>query len=291
MFETHPSVSTPPDDTVVWRYMTFAQFMKILKSKTIWFSNLRYFDDPWEGAYPARLLKAFNEDIAQQPTTPPKVLIDKLKRLVRSATPENAWEIIEKMMQLNWNARTKRELFDAIAQGQKSDIEAVNCWHANPHESLAMWVYYAKGPGSVAIRSTIGRLKKAFHATKHSIFIGTVRYIDHLSPDCVFHTNGLEWIMQKPNSYAFESEVRLVTIPFVASLHGAVEMASEAGTEIMVDRKSLIESVWTHPKCQEWESEFITKLLAEENLDQVQVRKSFLASKPHDYFKAYETEN
>lgn len=41
----------------------------------------------------------------------------------------------------------------------------VSCWHASEVESAALWKLYAGGEGSLAIKSTIGALQRAFPST------------------------------------------------------------------------------------------------------------------------------
>ena len=40
----------PPDDTTVWRYLSLAKLLAMLKTKSIYFSRTDFFDDPFEGS-------------------------------------------------------------------------------------------------------------------------------------------------------------------------------------------------------------------------------------------------
>ena len=50
-YESHPDLSTPPETTVLWRYMDFARFVQMIESQTVWFSRLDKLEDPLEGTH------------------------------------------------------------------------------------------------------------------------------------------------------------------------------------------------------------------------------------------------
>ena len=51
-YEPHPSAGTlPPDDTVIWRFMSLAKFLSLLTKSSIYFCQARKLrnEDPYEG--------------------------------------------------------------------------------------------------------------------------------------------------------------------------------------------------------------------------------------------------
>lgn len=50
-YEFHPDLTTPPNRTVLWRYMDFAKFVEMLESRTLWFARIDQFEDPLEGTH------------------------------------------------------------------------------------------------------------------------------------------------------------------------------------------------------------------------------------------------
>jgi len=50
-YDAHPEIATPGDDTVLWRYMDFAQFIHTLSTKSLWFARQDQFEDPLEGTF------------------------------------------------------------------------------------------------------------------------------------------------------------------------------------------------------------------------------------------------
>ena len=56
----------PPDDAVLWRYMDFTKFMSILAKKSLFFTRLDKFQDPFEGYWPLLASEASTSDFFQK---------------------------------------------------------------------------------------------------------------------------------------------------------------------------------------------------------------------------------
>lgn len=52
MYEDHPDISTPPDETVIWRYMDLERLLALLCDKSLFMCRIDQFCDPWEGVWP-----------------------------------------------------------------------------------------------------------------------------------------------------------------------------------------------------------------------------------------------
>ncbi len=63
MYKHHNSFRTPPDDTVIWRYMDFPKLLCILEYKTLYFSRSDLFEDTHEGAYTMSSAREFENSI------------------------------------------------------------------------------------------------------------------------------------------------------------------------------------------------------------------------------------
>lgn len=50
-FDLHPLLNTPPDDTVLWRYMSLSRFIGLLEYQKLWLSRMDLFEDPLEGTF------------------------------------------------------------------------------------------------------------------------------------------------------------------------------------------------------------------------------------------------
>jgi hypothetical protein len=49
-YEPHPDLVTPPDVTLVWRYLDFVKFVELLEHRQLWFGRADMFEDPLEGS-------------------------------------------------------------------------------------------------------------------------------------------------------------------------------------------------------------------------------------------------
>lgn len=132
----------------------------------------------------------------------------------------------------------------------------VNSWHTNQSESAAMWDLYLDERPGLAIRSTFQRVTDSFASSASDIFIGCVRYIDHLTEAMPVEMlkdgfNGLAAYMCKRKSFAHESELRAVAI--VQEEAGSVaEFLENGGLYVPVNLDCLVEEIVVSPKAPKW---------------------------------------
>jgi hypothetical protein len=142
-FATHPHITTPSDDTVLWRYMAFNRLQQFLENEQLWFARLDQFDDPLEGTLT-------DGEISFDPPTdghPPQL---------RDATA------------------------DPISQMMRHTAY-VQCWRMGT-ESVAMWDLYGRTQDSVAVTTTVGQLKQQFSKDTRSVYMAEVEYVDWSEP-------------------------------------------------------------------------------------------------------------
>jgi hypothetical protein len=128
----------------------------------------------------------------------------------------------------------------------------VNCWTEGPHESHAMWALYTGSIDGVAIRTTVGRFKKALAPAKGEVYLGRVEYVDHDAlTEPILERNLLAPWTRKRSVLASEREVR------------ALAMRGEYAPAISlaVDLSALIEAIVVHPRAQPWFRKAIETLL------------------------------
>ncbi len=128
MYSDFPGAQKPSDDSTIWRYIDFTKFVSMLEDKALFFCRADLLGDPFEGFLPQSTI-----DFYFPPDVETKVAgqANKDRKMVAKIARQNVF---------------------------------VNCWHANEHESAAMWHLYSdKG---VAIRSTFGRLKASLGASE-----------------------------------------------------------------------------------------------------------------------------
>jgi len=140
------------DKQPIWRYMDYAAFVAMLQNKALHFATCdRFVDrDPFEGSLPGM--------VARQ----------RRKRLVEIMRLQTT-----RSLSLD---EAEKEVGEACLRDKQ--FVGANWWYMKDHESDAMWRLYAVG-GSVAVRSTVGRLKKAITDPIHRVHIGRIHYIDY----------------------------------------------------------------------------------------------------------------
>ncbi|SDR18324.1 hypothetical protein [Paraburkholderia tuberum] len=177
-----------PDDTVVWRYMQDDRFLDLLKKQAIYFTpgyKLRRGED-YELRVPVRLAEteaAYRGELL-------------------SSWISDSDELARRLAAEEWSDDAKYLC-----------MKGISCWHVNPVENHAMWqIYVGKERSGVAIKSTVGRLKRAIDTRKRYVHADMVTYIDYSDGTYERHPSatGYERIYSKSHFYRFENELRIV---------------------------------------------------------------------------------
>jgi hypothetical protein len=86
-YEFHADLSTPPNKTILWRYMDFARFVEMIESRSLWFSRVDQLEDPLEGTHTDAELAGIRKNVDKR-------FAHRLIRLVRLSRKEvyvNCW--------------------------------------------------------------------------------------------------------------------------------------------------------------------------------------------------------
>jgi hypothetical protein len=158
---------------------------------------------------------------------------------------------------------------DCVHEPLKRSV-LVNCWHANPHESAAMWRLYLKSDEGVALQTSVERLTWAFSLVDQPLFIGAVRYLDYERDDPPGSTE-LSPFFWKRKAYEYEREVRLVT--------RLGEDQPAQGRYVPCDLSRLIERVVVSPGAQPWFEDLVRSVTRHYGFD-FQIAGSELARDP-----------
>lgn len=205
------------DDLVVWRYMSVDRLRNLL-SGHLYFSAAQQFEDVFEGAI----------------TT-----AEQERRLLaaRRIFPD------DETMQASSVQLTSRAFKDLRR------MTKISCWHAMPHENVAMWERYSST--GVAVGSTVASLKRSLHEFRlepeygtEPIYVGRVRYLDYGVEDMSDSTM-LGIFLHKRIEYRDESEVRALL-----SLRTAQEFGvpiPDSGVRVRIDLTELINEVRLWP--------------------------------------------
>jgi hypothetical protein len=227
-FETHPLITTPPDDTVLWRYMTFDRFRQLLEGRRLWFVRLDQFDDPLEGTLTDGEIRFDPVPDGQPP-------------------------------------RFRDAASDPIAQMMRHTAY-INCWRMGP-ESMAMWDLYGKGPGSVAITTTVGLLKQHLLKDPRSVYMAEVRYVDWNEPSIL--RGVFDPVLRKIVGYEHESEMRLFfwNVAGIRTDEPYKPDQTPVGLPFAIDPAELITAIWLGPRNISSTQPLVETLIAQYSLD------------------------
>ena len=155
---------------------------------------------------------------------------------------------------------------------------AVNCWHMNRHESVAMWTLYGKSEMAIAVRSTVGRLIRALKVAQQEVFIGVVSYIDY-DEHAMNLENHFRPLLCKRRSFMHEQELRAITV-FPAPAGTWDNANNPEGQLVPVDVNELIESVYVAPQAPTWFASTIAETLRRLAFVKLSVRQSRIDEDP-----------
>ena len=219
-YQPHQMFETPNKDTVIWKYTPIEQLLSNLNENSLYFTNPSRFEDQREGSYPQQTYKSLWNHI----------------NLLDERLPIKKGDMHEFYRQEIFGGESTNRLHRGIRKGQQylihinqltqemSNLIFCNCWTVSEKENATHWWRYGGSPTTVAIMSTIGRLKEAL-LSRIGIHIGNINYIDYNSE----HTYNYEKIIEsgftdkdnlidlvyslylnKDDRYKDESEVRCI---------------------------------------------------------------------------------
>ena len=221
----HPAFPQPADPHAsIWRFLARHKFEWMVKEGRLFMPSAAHLGDPLEGTQPAG--------------------------------DSNYWQSLIDGAQSEEQRRTiehNRQLISRFAAAFRTRFY-VSCWHMNDMLSPDMWTLYADNPKSVAVRTTLSKLRAALPAY---IDIGMVRYVDYAT-DRLPTLNMLEYITHKNRVFARECEVRAVAMhPVVEGLdqqhfrENHFEVENNPAFRVFAPPVQLsltIDSVFVHPR-------------------------------------------
>ena len=165
----------------------------------------------------------------------------------------------------NWSCETKKEYKDFSNIFSCMLGAYVNCWNIAEDESYALWKIYTLPKTGIAIRSTVGNLRKSLD--NDNIKIYKVKYIKSFSNieekyEIPFYDLGRDetygYILNKrfggvykQEVYRYENEVRAVYLEF----------SNKENINFNVDLDILIDSIYISPFASDWFYELVNKIV------------------------------
>lgn len=200
----------------IWRYLNFHKFQSIIERESLFFSKANKQEDIQEGAYPIDME-------------------EKIKRRwgIMPSDDGNSYSFSD------WHIN------------KEIPSHLINCWSLRPTESQKQWSTYTNCSESVAIRSTIKQLRNCFPYKEPIVWIDIVRY----GIDRNFLANPLDEnrinpyhspFFFKQKRFSWENEVRALIN--LSNKNQELYEHTPDGCFIPIDVKTLIESIWIHPK-------------------------------------------
>lgn len=227
----------------VWRYMDLPSLLWILENEKLHFSSP---SDDFDDRYETTLPKAWYEFREEQ------------WRGIGEAFDHDPDEFWQKHCNRRKNMR---------------DNIYVSCWHANQTESAAMWDLYGESKYTVAIRTTVNGLRRAFHAQdEYAVAVGDVKYVDFDSSEDAIDEDEMEDIrnvhsgnadsvgltLLKRKEFVHEKELRCVVLDGVVPKwldqytdHSPNQDATPP-VNVPVDVDELIDEIRLPPGSEDW---------------------------------------
>lgn len=209
--------------TVIWRYMNLDRFLSLVKNEMIYFPTVYQFKDPYEGIIPDQgsLLAKFLPKILALPQVDPEAFArlatknNPNKQFDLSAARERAAQLREVppkalAKELALVRKWLPDLYSLLQRLIRS-AATISCWHANKGQSAAMWDLYCKTGLGIAIRSTVGRVRRALGTASDGMFVAKVEYHSDC-PDIMQMIPTVNSLFQKRASFDHEREVRFVEL-------------------------------------------------------------------------------
>ncbi|HIC1729309.1 DUF2971 domain-containing protein [Enterobacter kobei] len=204
------------DDVILWRYMSLDKFIHMIDSKTMFLSPLSYFknSDPLEGYLPRK----FHVDME-----------NKLRSMLDSLSvdyKDMPGEIVNFIMEQKATTDSRIELMKEKVRGR----QCICCWYESKFESEAMWKLYGDNGKSIAIKTTVGALKKSIESEGNDnlVYLDRIKYLDFddinlNEEDLLENKRAIASILFKRKEYEHEKEVRLYHKPDEYDLYNPQE--------------------------------------------------------------------
>ena len=242
MREQQDLPSAPPDDAVLWRYMSFTKFVSLLTKRSLFFARADKLGDPFEGS-----LSPLNAE---------------LYPFIHGNLPPEHQE-------------THRILFRNLPR-----FTLINCWHENETESDAMWKLYAGNGEGIAIKATCRSLKESLQGEEW-VQIGRVNYVDY-DTTRIRDNDPVAPFIHKRRSFEHEREVRaIIRKPYMDGnriIPNGPDIC-DVGIYCRADVDTLVKEVFVPPYAEDWFAELVEATAVNHGL-QAPVKRSALSALP-----------
>ena len=230
--------NTLRDDRILRRYLDLAKFIELLRTQSLYLRRGDLFQDKFEGSFTPSVRFAIEEAYKASGST-------------------FSYE------------KFKKELREGVY---------INCWSLGANDNMALWNLYGKSEASVAITTTVGKLKRELTEQKvHGhLSLLKVEYIKHWRDPKVEIIPYAKIFRYKVVAYDFEREVRIILDRFERNFK---QCEKDEGILLSIQLNKFLRSVVVSPLAPPWFVDLI-KDLAHRYGVTAPARVSDLASEP-----------
>jgi hypothetical protein len=251
MYKTHKRLVDADDEAVLWKYMNFTSFYRMLLTGALFFKRLDNYTDDLEGTLHDQTREALYE-----------------YQLEKQDSAEEADK---------WLMQTMDDIESYKA------FTLANAWSLNHEESYAMWKIYLHGHNEgIAIKTTVQNLKDCLNENKQfDIYSGKVGYEPIHYRDISIFTIACN----KRQTYSYENEYRALIFNQykMSEKNGRKRKVPkfDVGVDVQTDLKKLIDEVLVSPFAEPWFDDVVKSALKQllPSFDLQKVRGSIIKDK------------
>ena len=257
------------DEAAIWRYMDLPRFVSMLATKALWFAKTaQLHDDPYEG-YCQVKPRPFPAD---EHGSGPLTLENTGGKPVGISLERFAAELSHFSVDYFENAR---------------ELLFVNSW-CLADESMAMWQIYGSSGFGIAVKSTIGRYKRALKLpeTGSQFAFGRVEYHAEMTQLAELQVDLTGSAIPMPGSGVWERILKLafhkrICFEYEREWRGALyqDMRPEPGCNIEFDLEELINDVYVGPRAEPFFVEVVESVMDKYGLEN-RLKRSALLQPP-----------
>jgi hypothetical protein len=246
MYEPHPDLSSPPDDTRIWRFMDIGKLLWLLSSSALYFSRLDLLRDPYEGFVTDMSSAEFERHIPGHGKGMASLFADQRKWVFA-----NSWHV--------------------------NEFESAAMWdlYLNSAEGVAIETDFARFRESFSAEKThnvfIGNVKYIDYA-KEPVPFGNFLFVPLHKRKSFEHEHELRalvWLLSTLGRQKLSGE----SVP-----EKAMPGLPPEGINVQVNVEILIRSVFVSPTSQRWYVDVVRSVLEQYGFGKIPVVQSNLYS-------------
>lgn len=259
MYRILTGFTSPKDEEILWRYLSFEKFANLLATESLHFARADTFEDPYESFVPPSIMHLFKQETCHLGEKESPAVIE-------------LWKEWRKWVMCC-------------------------CWHQANQQSMVMWGRYEMHNSGIAIKTTMQRLKSSFGYKKNiPVHICNVRYINYdrfKIPKSISNMNRIYLpFFYKRKEFRNENEVRAIidTSPYIKQDFFTVKKGpnidrkaidpqqlldiryhkiddKDKGRNLKVNLKTLIDEIIISPYTESWVAETVESIVNQYNYD------------------------